>query len=253
MSYQRVRWLVAGGCASAAGVLAVLVSLGWAPLLRFDTSVEMAAHRLVAPATWLRVTATVVTQFGAPVVVDVITVVAAVMLLARRRRRAALFVVAVRVGALAIETAVKAAVGRPRPPLSLHLVHATGLSFPSGHATGATAVYGALLLLRPTRRRGVAVVVIVAGVAASRVLLGVHYVTDVAAGMLLSTAWLALLARYAQPVPLGQPPGRVAGRRHLRSEALRRRLPGQQGGRVRGSKPLTEFRQGRLSLDPPSK
>ena len=65
----------------------------------------------------------------------------------------------------------------------------TGFGFPSGHATGAAVAYGALAVLctavwTPRRRYAVAAIVAVA-VAASRVVIEVHYLVDVVAGLLL--------------------------------------------------------------------
>src|SRR4029077_4637641 len=75
---------------------------------------------------------------------------------------------------------------------------APGLSFPSGHALGASI--GCCLLLLITLRflpRGARVVAVVAAalivglVALARVVLGVHFVSDVLAGIALGIAWVA--------------------------------------------------------------
>ncbi|WP_098961411.1 phosphatase PAP2 family protein [Pseudonocardia sp. N23] len=112
-----------------------------------------------------------------------------------------------RLGELATETLLKQGIGRPRPALEPALTTATGFSFPSGHTAGTAAVACVLALLllgvhQVGRRRagllrwGAVVIVtgvIVATVACSRVLLGVHYPSDVLGGALLGTA-CALLA-----------------------------------------------------------
>ena len=118
-------------------------------------------------------------------------------------RPAAGTVIALATLALAVVLALKSYTAIPRPaaipitPENLPTgiasfvageLDSSGFTFPSGHATGATAVYGGLAaLLRVGRRRlryGAAVTVIVL-VSVSRVILGVHYLRDILAGMAL--------------------------------------------------------------------
>jgi len=95
---------------------------------------------------------------------------------------------------------VKELVDRLRP--TFNPVAATlGPSFPSGHSSTAAAFYATVALLlgrwrpRPARAviTGLAAGVAV-GVAASRVLLDVHWLTDVIAGLALGWTWFALCA-----------------------------------------------------------
>jgi membrane-associated phospholipid phosphatase len=115
--------------------------------------------------------------------------------------RAALLIALSTIGAMLIFSAEKLLVARPRPPVE-QLVAAAHSSFPSGHAAVSAAFYLALLLIflarRPRRALGVAgaaaTTLLVVGIALSRVYLGVHYPTDVAAGMLLGGLWALLMA-----------------------------------------------------------
>jgi undecaprenyl-diphosphatase len=95
-------------------------------------------------------------------------------------------------GAWGLQLVVKTLVGRARPVVEDAVAHAPGSSFPSGHATQITATTVTLtLLVWPLLGpRGRVVVPVVAGVLVvltglDRVLLGVHFPSDVVAGVLL--------------------------------------------------------------------
>jgi undecaprenyl-diphosphatase len=97
----------------------------------------------------------------------------------------------------AIEFIVKGLVGRDRPDFD-RLVAGTGPSFPSGHVMAAIALWGLLpvVVALYTRRRAIwwaSVAVsatLIAGIAASRVYLGVHWFSDVTAGLVVGTFFL---------------------------------------------------------------
>lgn len=117
-------------------------------------------------------------------------------------RREALAIVLSLGGAMLISGWVKLLVSRPRPPVE-HLQAVTGSSFPSGHTTQASAFWFSLVLAmsatsaspKLTRVASGLALLIVLAVAASRVYLGVHYPSDVIAGMLLGAGWATYVSR----------------------------------------------------------
>ena len=109
-------------------------------------------------------------------------------------------------GAMLIYDLTKTLTARARPSVE-HLQAVTGSSFPSGHATQASAFWLSLVLaLRATRVTAVALRVaaiaataLVLGVAGSRVYLGVHYPSDVLAGVILGSGWALWVRRCLYP------------------------------------------------------
>ena len=110
------------------------------------------------------------------------------------------FVVLVWAGNEVATTLIKDLVDRARPTLN-PLAATLGPSFPSGHSSTAASFYAGLALVLARGRTpqvrallvGAAVAIAVA-VASSRVLLDVHWLTDVIAGVALGWAWFALCA-----------------------------------------------------------
>ncbi len=134
------------------------------------------------------------------VLIPLVVALGGYLLLRKRDRRAIVLLIVALAGANASYNIVKPLVARGRPPEALHLISVSGYSFPSGHATAAIAVWGAAAVVitagRPVRLKAaiwIGAGLIVALVAFSRVYLGVHWWTDVVAGMALGGAWLCLL------------------------------------------------------------
>jgi membrane-associated phospholipid phosphatase len=111
------------------------------------------------------------------------------------------FFAVVLAGALALDNIVKPMVGRERPVFD-QLVGGRGESFPSGHTTATTALLFALAYYlasaKSIRVRSCIWAAALFGstlMGFSRVYLGVHWPTDVIAGLVLGATWTFLCAR----------------------------------------------------------
>ncbi|WP_063058719.1 phosphatase PAP2 family protein [Nocardia sienata] len=182
------------------GVLTALIRVRWQPLQAADQAVADRVTAVVAEHPIARDVLTAVTDFGATLTMTGVLAVAVLWLLLRRLPRLAVLVVLTGAGGLILNPVVKELVARLRPVVETPVYRTDGWSFPSGHAMGSLVCYGILLLvftpvLHTRARRvvtGCAVLLVVA-VGLSRVALGVHYLTDVVAGWLLGSLWLAAI------------------------------------------------------------
>ncbi len=140
-----------------------------------------------------------VSRLGSTIPVIVIGT-AAVLITWHRCRAVALAIAFSMLARPLTEFLLKELVGRDRPEL-VRLVHGTGPSFPSGHVMATIALWGLLPLvvgLFTRRRTAWWASVVVAGtiivlVAASRVYLGVHWLSDVTGGIVLGSFFLLVV------------------------------------------------------------
>lgn len=149
---------------------------------------------------WLQETAVEITAIGGyPLIILTLGAVAGFFIVTRRYGAAAYAVLAVGSGALLTQT-LKQYYGRPRPDLVDHLDTVHTLSFPSGHALVTTVAYLTMASLvigflnaRRARIYVLSVAIFVAFIVGiSRVYVGVHWPSDVAAGWALGAAWASL-------------------------------------------------------------
>lgn len=186
--------LLAAALALYAAVAADVVNAGRLSQFDVDTATWVArsmppwAEWLARPFTWL----------GGVVGLTVAAAAAVTWLLRRRAPGVVVLLLVVTIGIQLIVVAAKNGYDRPRPDVGSAIALPSSFSFPSGHAANGIAVFGLLGLIAGwyARSRRERVAAIVAGfvtgifVGLSRVVLDVHYLSDVVAGACLGLAWL---------------------------------------------------------------
>jgi len=117
-----------------------------------------------------------------------------------RNHHIALFMISIVIGQALLNSGLKAIVSRARPDV-LQLVPFSGSSFPSGHSAAAAATYMAAAFVvaigLERKQRIIAIAIgsfIAAAVAATRAFLGVHWLTDVLAGLAVGFGWFVVCA-----------------------------------------------------------
>src|SRR5262245_10783600 len=182
-------------------VLLVLVRLRWAPLESADHGAAAGINGLVAGNATLVAVVKAVTWLGSDGVLWAVVGAAALVLALRRQWRLAAYLLVTGAGALVLDPVLKSLVGRLRPVVAHPIAYGTGNSFPSGHSLGSIVCYGAVLLVFIPAARGrwrpafiTVVVALVALIGISRILLGVHYLSDVVGGWAIGITWLGVTA-----------------------------------------------------------
>ncbi len=141
------------------------------------------------------------TALGSLTVMSLLTTVATVLFWLGRDRLSAAHMLCASIGAWVLIRVVKNIVGRERPTLIPRLVDVDGLSFPSGHSLATAAIYGTLFFLTarhyPSHRAKSVLFLMCLCIALlvsfSRVYVGVHFPSDVTAGLSLGAAWACFL------------------------------------------------------------
>jgi undecaprenyl-diphosphatase len=208
--------IVLGGVVGV-GSLLVMVQHN-AGLARYDLSVAHwgANHATSGSTLFLR---DVSLLGGTPAMIVITLLVAAVETRRSRWRKGAVvgFLAVVVFGQLILQNVTKLIVDRARPDIH-RLTGFSGSSFPSGHATTAAATFAAVALLlgRGRSRRTKALLAagaaaVAVGVGTTRALLGVHWGTDVLAGLAMGWGWFAIssiafggrVLEFGRPVKVG--------------------------------------------------
>lgn len=159
-----------------------------------DTSILLAIRRI--HNTLLDQAMMGITFIGDPSVLVVICLGIGIWLLKLGRRSSAVTLGVAAVGAIGLNVLLKYLFGRARPALWNRIVEVGKYSFPSGHAMVSLVIYGLIGYILTTKfpqhRRLIIslTVILIALIGFSRLYLGVHWPTDVAAGYAAGLVWL---------------------------------------------------------------
>lgn len=163
---------------------------------RFDVALSAALSQHASDEQ-LRVFAAVTDLGDKKFLIPLAAAIAVFMLYRRRWKLAATWIVAAAGGGL-LNVGLKALFERTRPERLHDFAAADGWSFPSGHSSGAFIIYGLLAYLivinsKPRWHLPVAVLAmtLIVCVGFSRVILQVHYFSDVLGGYAFGAAWVA--------------------------------------------------------------
>ena len=195
--------------------LAFLIVLDWQPLLNLDARISEAAFGFSSEHRAFEIALEALALVFNNYFVAGYLAVFAGLAWWKRERILTGWIVASTLIVLLGNLGIKALVSRPRPVWSdpLHVI--SGWSFPSGHSAGIGLFAAVLILLtiiitgRGLMRRALILMwmLLALGVAASRVFLGVHFFSDVVAGLAFGgfiplLLWLVIMSNEARwPVP----------------------------------------------------
>jgi len=201
---KNFKWIVFGVCVIA--VIAILYGIIKYKVLPFDTwAIENVVKN--GRMDWLTVILKGVTFFGEAKLLIPIGLLGSIIgfFFFKDNKRTVCFAGNLILIA-ALNWTIKHIVQRPRPDESLRLVTEDGFSYPSGHAMVTTAFYGLIIffvydnienkLLRNLICIGLSLLILL--IDFSRVYLGVHYVSDVLSGTLISIAYLIVATTIAK-------------------------------------------------------
>ncbi len=153
----------------------------------------------------------IIAKVGDAAALGPVCIVLSLAWFAIRRTPRALVPVLAYLGGEGLVYLIRVVIHRDRPPTANYPapgavpgVHETSFSFPSGHSVAVTAVFfavlGVLAISRKTWWPWLTAFCLSAFVADSRLLLGVHWFSDVAIGMLLGIGWGVTVAVVISPL-----------------------------------------------------
>jgi len=198
----RARWtlLAALGAAAIGFFLKLTSELTEGELDAFDNALLKEVIALRTPR--MNGIAVDLTALGSVTVLTLIVTIAACLFALGRHWGSVSQLLLTVLGGAIFSTALKRVLERERPPELGRLVHVASFSYPSGHSLASASIYLALAILaarrmpNPTARKLIVVfaILLATTVGMSRAYIGVHYPSDIAAGLSLGAGWALLVS-----------------------------------------------------------
>ena len=146
--------------------------------------------------------AKVITEFGGAIFLITLSII--LLIVIKNKKIGILIWINLAISTI-INQVLKNIIQRPRPT-EFRIINQNGYSFPSGHSMASMTFYGFLIYLIYKKVKNkylkwtlislLSILIILVG--ASRVYLGVHYTSDVIAGILISTSYLIMFTSIAK-------------------------------------------------------
>lgn len=193
-----LQWRFIAAIVTLAALWLAMLMLGTGPVDRSIYEALYAGHR---PA--LAALAHLLTALGEPTVLIAACAALALWLWHTGRGRLGIVLLLIAMLGRALSEAQKYWIARVRPDLEPHLVAVKTQSFPSGHATSSMIFYLTVALALTARTRwerpaAAAAIMLSFLVGISRVMLGVHWPSDVVGGWAFGALWVMLTLRPAE-------------------------------------------------------
>jgi len=202
------KWFRSGRRRYVAGIVALVAALVFTliavdvvnkgALTLVDADINEWLHARNSPGTTTFFL--LISQLHKNLSIAIVTMAVCAYLWSKRLRSEMLtFVIAV-FGGMLLNVALKLAFARARPHFEDPILTLRTFSFPSGHTMAATVFYGSLCVLVVSRVSNCSLrvaailmaVLLISLVGFSRMYLGVHYLSDVMAGISEGVGWVAL-------------------------------------------------------------
>ena len=191
----RIKWIAALLCTAAFFLIAYFIDM----LQPLDEMISLRTAALRSPG--LTGIMKVLSHMAGPPVLIIGSLLLSILIRQRQKWLSIFLNLSISV---TLNLGLKQIYARPRPAIITALVTESGFSFPSGHSMGSAAFYGFIIYLiaqsdlKPAIKRAVSamIVALIGLIGFSRIYLGVHYLSDVAGGFLVSSVYLVVFTAF---------------------------------------------------------